>query len=87
MSKALIVCVTLMIGQLFGVVYGQITTSSKVNDPSDFGIERVARLFTEVYESKIVSTDEQSVTVIHEDKEYKIAWSNITKAHLEFESD
>ena len=36
---------------------------------------------------KIVSTDEQSVTMIHEDKEYKIAWANITKAHLEFESD
>ena len=63
MSKALIVCVTLMIGQFFGVVYGQITTSSKVNDPSDFGIERVARLFTEVYESKIVSTDDTTLWV------------------------
>ena len=36
---------------------------------------------------KIVSTDEQSVTVMHQDKEYQIAWANITKAHLGLESD
>ena len=45
-------------GQFFSVSYGQTTPSSIVVDPAGIGAERVARLFTPVYQSKFATTDD-----------------------------
>lgn len=55
-----VICLTLLLfsGQFNNLSYGQ-TTSSFINiDPSGMGTERVARLFTPVYESKFANTND-----------------------------
>ena len=45
-------------GQFIGVSFGQTIPSSVEIDPAGIGIERVARLFTPVYQSKFATTDD-----------------------------
>jgi len=57
------VFIVLIASQIFGTAYGQSISGSEISDPSGMGIERVARLFTPVYESKSTTTDDTTLWV------------------------
>ena len=48
----------LVAGQWVGIAYGQVVPAPVTTDPTGMGVERVARLFTEVYKSKSAKTND-----------------------------
>ena len=57
-KRFFIVFIALVTSQFFGEVYGQTSPASGIIDPAGMGIERVARLFTPVYQSKTTGTND-----------------------------